>query len=209
MTDMAHRWQKLCTEVEFASSKVHTKMTLTNDRDHSSMEPSPCLCSLPALSGEMAADCLHMWLPTSGKGLHKFWVNCCLMEQQTVTGPAALHGLCAMKEHYITNVLLMFSMNHLSSGVCACCCNICVRMSSKSCICYWDLATLYLFRLLTKKKKKKKMCTSWGKEGSEAGSKEEREEGSEEEREEGSEEEEIKYEWMNSSPQTFLGYHPV
>ena len=29
-----------------------------------------------------------------------------VMEQQTVTNPAVMHGLCAITQHYVSNVLL-------------------------------------------------------------------------------------------------------
>ena len=60
---MAHRWQKLCTEVELMSGKVHAQMTLTNGWDRSSMEPSPCLCSHSTLENWLQIFCICDHLP--------------------------------------------------------------------------------------------------------------------------------------------------
>ena len=240
---MAHRWQKLCTEVELMSGKVHAQMTFTNGWDRSSMEPSPCLCSHSTLENWLQIFCIcdhlplmrtftRVWLKlpyhahvTADSDRPSFfaWSVChektlhhqcaalhawsmCLPWQNITSSMCCFACMVHVPWQNITSLmccfacmvhvpwqnitssmccLLMFSMNHLPSGMV----HVCLLLQ-----CSYVFQELHI-----------EMCTGWGKSNEERS-----EEGSEEWRgRKGARKDEVKYEWMNSPPQKFLGYHPV
>ena len=98
---------KLTNAWQLASGKGHTQFTLISARDSAHVfsvkfSPSVCVAIEAVLTREMAAICQHLRPSISGDN-YTAWVHevllTTLMEQQTVTNPAVMQGLCA-----ITNI---------------------------------------------------------------------------------------------------------
>ena len=92
---------------------MHNRYILVSGRDSahnfSVKSTSVCVAIEASLAGEIAAIFQHVWSSISGENytalLHEVLLTT-LMEQQTVTNPAVMHGLCAMTKQWLSKAFL-------------------------------------------------------------------------------------------------------